>query len=157
MQRFINACEPYLTNVYALMAGVATTVIGYFLPVKDILHLMIVLFIIDVFFGQWKARKVKKEKFEVKKIWETTMPRMLISIVLVLGAYSWDVTYKQEFISTYKIVGWFISGVLLYSIAENGYKITKWGFFLNISDLLKKKIKEQTDIDIKKQEDETNK
>lgn len=72
------------------------------------------------------------------------MPRMLISIVLILCAYMWDRTYAQELISTYKVIGWFISGVLLFSIMENGYRITHWYGFLNLKGVLKKNFEDET-------------
>lgn len=143
-----------LTNAYAILAGLFASVLGYFIPVKDIVHLLILFFIIDVIFGFWAARKLRKEKFSVKIIWSTTIPRMLISIVLILSAFMWDMTYKQDFVSTYKIVGWFISGVLIFSIAKNGYLITKWTVFSRIESLFRSKVKEQTGLDVTDVSDE---
>lgn len=152
MNTILKSLETFVSNIYAFLCGVAASCIGYLFPVRDIVHLLVALFILDVAFGYWKAKRLNKEKFNVKIIWEHTMPRMLVSIVLVIGAFVWDTTYNQEFVSTYKIVGWFISGVLLYSIAENGYKITKWGAFSKIGDLFQKKIKDQTGIDIEEKD-----
>lgn len=151
-----HALHSALQNAYALVAGLIITVVGYFIPVKDIVHLLILFFILDVVFGYCAARKLRNERFSVKIIWEHTMPRMLISIVLISGAFLWDSVYKQEVVSTYKIIGWFISGVLLYSIAENGYQITKWGVFPKIGSLFRAKIQDDMgmDIDIKKENKE---
>jgi hypothetical protein len=60
----------------------------------------------------------------------------------------WDKVYEQNIVSTYKLIGWFISGVLLYSIAENGYGITNWTVFPKIGELFKSKVKENTGLDI---------
>ena len=76
------------------------------------------------------------------------MPRMLIALVLILGSYMWDKTYQQELVSTYKLLGWFLSGLLLYSIAENGYKITHWYGFLNLKTLLKKKFEDESGTEL---------
>jgi ABC-type uncharacterized transport system permease subunit len=73
---------------------------------------------------------------------------MLVSIVLITGAFMWDEVYQQDVVSTYKIIGWFISGVLLYSIAENGYQITKWSVFPKLGGLLNDKVKSSTGLDI---------
>lgn len=127
-------------------AGVITSICGYFLPVRDIAFLIILFFILDVIFGFWAARKLRSERFSVKIIWDHTMPRMLISIVLVLGAYMWDEVFNQTAVHTYKVIGWFISGVLLYSIAENGYKISKWKVFKDVSELIKRKTRKDVDI-----------
>ncbi len=128
------------------LAGVITSICGYFLPVRDIAFLIILFFILDVIFGFWAARKLRSERFSVKIIWDHTMPRMLISIVLVLGAYMWDEVFNQTAVQTYKVIGWFISGVLLYSIAENGYKISKWKVFKDVSELIKRKTRKDVDI-----------
>lgn len=138
-----RALTDSLTNVHALLAGALTSVAGYFLPVRDIVHLLILFFILDVALGYWAARKLRKEKFSVKIIWATTIPRMLISIILIISAYMWDTTYRQDYVSTYKIIGWFISGVLIYSIAKNGYLITKWSVFRSIGSIFKDKLKDK--------------
>lgn len=138
-----RALTDSLTNVHALLVGALASVAGYFLPVRDIVHLLILFFILDVFLGYWAARKLRKEKFSVKIIWATTIPRMLISIILIISAYMWDTTYRQDYVSTYKIIGWFISGVLIYSIAKNGYIITKWSVFRNIGSMFKDRLKDK--------------
>lgn len=137
-----------LNNAYVFFTGCMISMLGYFLPIKDIAHLLILFFMLDVLFGYMAARKLRKERFSVKIIWNHTMPRMLISLVLIIGAYMWDKTYNQNVICTYKVVGWFISGVLLYSIAENGYQITKWSVFPKIGNMLKTNVKDKTGIDI---------
>ena len=82
------------------------------------------------------------------------MPRMVISLVLIMGAYMWDTVYQQEFVSTYKIIGWFISGVLLASIVQNGYRITNWNMLSFLGDFLRDKIKDSTGIDINNKNEE---
>lgn len=133
---------------WPMLTGVFASIVGYFLPVRDIVHLLILFFILDVIFGYWAAHKLRKERFSVKIIWNHTMPRMLISIVLITGAFMWDTVYRQEVVDTYKIVGWFISGVILFSIAENGYLITGWTVFSRVGRLLSKKIKDATGQDL---------
>lgn len=147
-QSLIRAIHELCLNAYALLAGIFTTILGYFLPVKDIVNLLLLFFILDVIFGFWAAKKLRKERFSVKIIWSHTIPRMLISIVLITGAYMWDKTYDQDVVSTYKVIGWFISGVLLYSIAENGYQITKWSIFPKLSGLIQSRVKDSTGMDI---------
>lgn len=81
---------------------------------------------------------------------------MVISLILVIAAYLWDTVFTQDFVGTYKVIGWFISGVLLFSIFQNGYIITDWAMFPKISKILAKKIKDVTgmDIDDKKSDNE---
>lgn len=144
----LHALRELFNDMHAMCAGMSMSVLGYFMPVKDIVHLLILFFIIDVIFGYWAARKLRGERFSVKIIWSHTIPRMLISIVLITGAFMWDTVYNQEVVSTYKMIGWFISGVLLYSIAENGYQVTKWSVFPKIGNLFKKNVKDNTGLDI---------
>lgn len=137
-----------LESTCSFIFGVLMTVFGYFIPVKNIVHLILFFFFLDVIFGYWAARKLRNENFQVKIIWNHTIPRMLISIVVILAAYMWDTTFGQEFVSSYKIIGWFIAGVLLYSIAENGYSITSWSVFGRLKNALSKNIENETGINI---------
>lgn len=148
-----NAMEYFFKDAYAFLVGCIISFIGYLLPVKDIVNLLVLFFILDVLFGFWAAKTLRKERFSVKIIWSHTMPRMLISIILVAGAFMWDEVYSQEFVSTYKIIGWFISGVLLYSIAENGFQITKWKAFSRLGSAVQSKVKENTGLDINDKND----
>ena len=141
-------------NVYATLCGLVLSVLGYFTPMKDIVLLLILFFILDVIFGFWAAKKLRGERFSVKIIWTHTIPRMLLSITLVLGAFMWDDVFKQDIVSIYRVVGWFIAGVLLYSIAENGYHITKWKLFPAIGEIVKGKMVDKTGVDIGEKGDE---
>lgn len=98
--------------------------------------------------GYLAARKLRGEKFSTRIIWRTTMPRMLVSVLLIVIAYMWDDVFKQDVLQTYNLAGWFIAGVLIFSIAKNGYKITNWEVFPLIGNLFQKKIKDQTGVNI---------
>lgn len=151
---FAKALKCLVHDTYAIFVGAVVSFFGYLLPVRNIVHLLLAFFIADVVFGYWAARKIRKERFSVKVIWEHTIPRMLISIVLITGAFMWDEVYKQELISTYKVIGWFISGVLLYSIADNGYQITKWSIFPKIGNMIQDNVKKTTGVDVEEIENE---
>ena len=144
-----KAVVDLFSNIWALLCGFFTVCVGYFAPVFDIVLLLIFLFIVDVILGYCAAKKLRGEKFSKTIIWKTTMPRMLVSVVLILCFFMWDMTYKQDFVCTYRIVGWFISGIIIYSIAQNGYSVTKWEGFPLLGMFLRKKIKDNTGIDIK--------
>lgn len=134
--------------VWSLLSGAFMTALGFLMPVKNIVHLLILFFLLDVVFGYWAARKLRKEKFSAKIIWKTTFPRMVISLVLVICAFLWDNVYQQTTFSTYNLIGWFISGVLLASIAINGYYITRWDIFLGLGKFFRDKTKDLTGIEI---------
>ncbi len=143
-----NALLYFFRDIYTTIFGLLCTFIGYLLPIRNIIHLLIVFFILDVIFGYIAARVVKKQRFSVKIIWEHTMPRMAISIILITCAFLWDKEYHLDIVHTHKIIGWFISGVLLVSIIDNAYKITKWSAFPQLGKLIKDTTKEKTNLDI---------
>lgn len=135
--------------IWKSLCGMIGAILGYFLPIKDLVHLVILFFVLDMMFGYWAARKLRGEKFSTKIVWKTTIPRMLISIVLIIMAYLWDTTCQQIYLPTYNLISWFISGILIFSIAKNGYKITKWEAFPMIGNLFQKRIEKETGADIK--------
>lgn len=138
---------------WGFVSGAITAIIGFFLPVRDIVHLLILFFVIDVIFGYWAAKKLRGERFSAKIIWKTTMPRMVISLVLILGSFMWDNVYHQTYVATYRIIGWFITGVLFFSIMQNAYYATNWQMIPLMGKLLSDKMK----MDFKeKTEDEKN-
>ena len=137
------------SNCASLIFGLVMSIAGYFLPIKNIVHVVLFFFMVDILFGYWAARKLRAERFSVKIIWNHTIPRMVLSIILILLAFIWDTTFSQGLISTYNLFGWFISGVLIYSIAENGYLITSWGVFNRIKGSFSDKINNETGINIK--------
>lgn len=139
----------WLRLVWGLISGAFMAVLGYFIPVKNIVHLMVFFFFMDVIFGYWAARKTRGERFSARIIWRNTMPRMVISMVLILSAFMWDQVYNQDAVATYRIIGWFISGVLLSSIVQNGYRITQWDMLLGLGDIIKQKIGERNKRDEK--------
>ena len=130
--------------VWKTITGTIAAILGYFLPIKDLVHLVILFFFLDMLFGYWAARKLRGERFSTRIVWKTTFPRMLISIVLILMAYLWDTTCHQNYLPTYNLIGWFISGMLIFSIAKNGYKITRWRGFIGLENMFRKKIEDET-------------
>lgn len=148
IRMILKTLQEPTAQVLSFCYGLFFSVIGYFVPIRDIVHVMVLFFILDVVFGFWAAKKLRKEKFSVKIIWKHTLPRMAISFVLILSAFMWDSTFDQNIVSTYKIIGWFISGVLLFSIAQNGYKITRWAIFPQLGTLVSRKVKESTGMDV---------
>jgi hypothetical protein len=145
---FKNALFYFFKDFYTTTFGLLLTFIGYLLPIKNIVHLLVLFFIMDVIFGYWSARVVKKERFSVKIIWQHTIPRLAISIIIITCAFLFDKEYHQDIVYTHKIIGWFISGILLTSIIDNAYKITKWSAFPQIGKLIKDTTKEKTNLDI---------
>lgn len=149
LQKFIKYLADIIPDGKRLLFGGLTSVLGYFGPIKDMVNFMVALFIIDVVIGYITAKKLRKERFQVKIIWEHTMPRLALSLVLTICTYVWDTVYKVEVVSTYAIISWFISGLLIVSIAHNSYKLTKWDAFKTLGTMFERKTKNK----IKQNED----
>ena len=147
-----KAVSDFFSNFWAVLTGCITAIIGYFMPIFDIMWLIVFFFIIDVLFGYWAAKKLRGEMFSKTIIFKTTIPKMIVSFALVICAFMWDSVYKQDFVCTYRVIGWFISGIVFYSIAQNGYSVTKWEGFPLIALFLRKKIKETTGVDLKEKD-----
>ncbi len=131
--------------IWKLFMGVLAVVLGYFHPVKDIILFLIQLFIVDMVFGYMAAKVERGEKFSMKIIWKTTVPRLLVSVILIMLTYQWDTVYEKTAVKSYSWIGYFISGILIANIAQNGYKATKWGVFLRIYNFVKNLFTKTTD------------
>jgi hypothetical protein len=142
-------------NVWSLLCGLFFASVGYLLPVKNIVHTVLFFFLLDIIFGYWAARKLRGEHFSTKIVWKYTVPRMLISIVLIISTYMWDTNFGQDMVNTYNLIGWFISGILIYSIFKNAYKITLWLPFKNLGLVFKNQMKNETGINVE-EESKTN-
>jgi len=141
------AIRDIFSDAWAVFCGLSASILGYFLPVKNYLLLLLLFFIADVAFGYWAARRIRKEKFSTKIIWDKTVPRMVISVFLVLATFMWDDIYGQDMVSTCAVVGWFFCGVLLMSITKNGYLITKWDVLPKFEKYIGKRIDQKTDTE----------
>lgn len=145
----------WFTDFYNFMGGVFMTALGYFLPIKDMVYFITILFIVDVVFGYWKAHRFTKAKFQPKIVWEKTVPRWLISVVIIAVLFSWDKVHHQDYVSTYYAGGYFLSGMVIVSILENAILITNWKVFRKLREIIVNNVEKNTGIDID-EEKETN-
>lgn len=136
-------------DLYTLTVSLLFTVLGYFLPIKNIIHALAILFVMDVLFGYLKSKILYKKDFSKTLIFQTMVPRLVVTIILVMLTFMWDTEFEQTYISTPNLIGWFIGGVLIVSIAKNMYYITKWGPILEIIETVKGNVKNKTHMDIK--------
>ena len=156
-----NWLKDIFTDAYAVCAGAIATVFGYFLPIRDPVNLLLIFFVVDCIIGYLKNRKLYKESFSKRKIFETTIPRMMAVVTFMMLLFSLDRTFKQDIEQTYMIVGYFVGGVLLFNIAKNLHKLTRWDAFLKIGDFLHDNVKDKTGMevkekDVKEAKDESN-
>ena len=148
--RFVDWLLNVVCDTYNFFFAFVVSVLGYMLPIKNAVHLILCFFLLDVAFGVWASKKVRREKFDPAIIWKKTIPRAAISIIIIIAVYLWDTIFGQSWVETHMIIGWFISGVLLLSITKNAAEITKWSGFTAIGNIIKKEVKEKTDQDVEK-------
>ena len=136
----------WLKIAWSFVSGTFMTILGYFIPIKDIFLLLVLFFVADAVCGFLAARKLHKAAFSQKKIWNTTVPRLGGSLVLIMLAFMWDDVYDQNTMHSYIVIGWFLSGILLAKIAYNLYHITKWDVFLGLGKYFTAKATENSGI-----------
>ncbi len=144
----------WLTNVYNFLGGIIMIILGYLLPIKDLIHFITLLFILDVVIGYWWARKRERAKFKTKIIWNKTMPRWLFSVIILGLLYYWDKVHHQDWVSSYYVGGYFLSGTIIASIVDNALKITGWGVFKGLKHIITSNVEKNTGEKI--QEDDNN-
>lgn len=152
MEKGFTAISLWIKEIFSdsltVITGLFSSVVGYFLPMKDVLTVLAVFFVIDMLAGYWKNKKLYKERFSKRKVFETTVPRMIAVMTFIMMLFVWDVSFKQEYVSTYMVVGWFICGVLLFNIAKNFYLITRWKPFKDLGGFVQKQVEDRTGMEI---------
>jgi len=152
---FLNAVFNALIEmgdlVWRFICALFFSIDCYCLPIKDLVNMVLVIFAIDMVVGWWTARKLRGESFSPKIIWEKTVPRVAFSLLLIVLCFWLDTTCKQNFLPTYNYIGWFISGLVIWSIGENGYKLTKWNVFRKLGRAVEHRIEEETGFDLSKE------
>lgn len=130
-----------------ILAGLVS-IAGYFIPIRDILHLMFLFFMIDIAVGFWANRRKSNVKFNPMIVWQKTVPRMILSSLLIILLFMWDDVSHQEYINSANLAGWFFNGLLLISITENAYYITEWKVFGSLTWVIRDKIQSKTNVNI---------
>jgi len=113
---------------------------------------MFACFVIDIGVGIWHSVSVKKLPFSTYRFF-VALKRMLIAFALVMLLFAADKEMGQNVVSMSKTIGYLVSGFLIYSIAQNGYRLTGGLVFLSVQSLIKKKVKDNTGIDIEDSDD----
>ena len=136
------------TDTWSMTAGFIASIIGYFSPIRDPINLLLIFFAVDAGVGYLKNKKLYNQEFSKRKIFETTVPRMIAVVTFMALLFSLDTTFNQDVVQTYMVVGYFIGGVLLFNIGKNFYKLTKWKAFLAIASMVQKDVKDKTGQDV---------
>ncbi len=144
-----RAFNEFGVKLYEMFVFLLGLFVGYFSPMKSVVHMVLVFFLVDVIYGWLAAKKLRGESFKPAIVWKKTMPRVLLSLVLLILAYIIDKETKQALINTTSVLGWGISALLFLSIAKNGYIVTKWKSIPILEKWVEDKIEKETGIKIK--------
>lgn len=139
-------------RLYDFFIFALASFVGYFSPMKNVVHMVLIFFLVDVIYGWLAAKKLRGEPFKPGIVWKKTMPRVLLSLVLLILAYIIDKETGQTWVNTYSILGWGISGLLFLSIAKNGYIVTNWKSIPVLEKWVEDKIEKETGIHIKEED-----
>lgn len=139
--RIASILNELFNDAYNLAVGAVFTLLGYFTPIKETIHILFFFFLLDVIFGYLVARKMRGEKWQPKIIWEKTMIKMLVASLMVITAHLLDKIAPSSYLTIREFVGWFISGVVLSSVWENFHTLTKWKIIVRLNETLKEKLK----------------
>ena len=145
--RIILLLNWYTAHIWNFIASVFFAFFAYFTDLKGAFHVMFASFVIDIIVGVWHSVSIKQLKFSMYKFF-IAIKRMLIAFALVMLLYAADKEMGQDTVRMSKTVGYLITGFVIYSIAENGYKITGGRLFISIKSMIRKKVQDNTGIDI---------
>jgi FtsH-binding integral membrane protein len=149
--RLITMINWTYAHYWNLVTGVFFAFLSYFAEMKGAFHVMFAAFILDLFVGIGASKKIRKEKFSMEKFF-TALLRMVIAYALVMLLYAMDKEMHQETLSLANISSWLVSGFLAFSIADNGFKVTGGRLFLSVKTMIRKKVQENTGIEIEEKD-----
>ena len=145
IQKTLSFFEWLLCHTWNLITGLFLAGLAYFANLKGAIHVMCIAFLLDLIFGYLASRKLKGERFSLSKAF-IMIERLFFSCAAILLLFAIDKETHQDYVQLYNIIAWLISGMLCYSILDNGDKLTGGKFLGAVKTFLGSKIKEQTGL-----------
>ena len=154
---FADVMAEFFGNLGGWILGVFLSVVHYFAPVASTIHILFIFFIGDILFGFLAAKKLRGERFNPKKVWNKTIPKMLVSFFIIISAHMLDSISPAGFLTIRESVGWILSGLVLHSVWGNAFVFTKWTALRHIGNFLSESLRTRFKIDVNKfKENEEN-
>lgn len=129
-----------------LFSGIILAILGYFAPIKGVIHVMVIAILIDLIFGIIAARS-RKEGIKSSKLWRTAY-KLFIAVIIVALLYAMDVEIGTEIIQLHRVVAWLITGFEVWSILESGGQITNHKLFRILKKYMEDKVEAVTGVDL---------
>lgn len=153
MDRF-NTCIASLkgwfdAHQHNFVAGLLMACWGYFAEVQSIFAVIFAAIMIDLITGIWASR------VEGKGITSKRLIPTIKKVALYFGVIALVFAIDKEFemVELHKFIAWVIVGFEVYSILENGARITDHPIFRMLKRFMADKIKTNTGVDIDEKED----
>lgn len=153
---FLDVIAEFFGNLGGWILGVFLSVVHYFAPVADTIHILFIFFISDILFGFLAAKKLRGERFNPQKVWNKTIPKMLVSFFIIISAHMLDSISPLGFLTIRESVGWILSGLVLHSVWGNAFVITKWTALRHIGDFLSESLRTRFRVDVNKFKENEN-
>lgn len=154
--QFWDIIEEFFCNAAGWVLGVFLNIAHYFAPVADTIHVLLVFFIADILFGFLASKKLRGESFNPRKVWEKTIPKMLVSFFIIISAHMLDSISPIGFLTIRESVGWILSGLVLHSVWKNAFIVTKWTALRHIGEFLSDSLKDRFKVDVDKFKEDEN-
>jgi len=153
---FWDVMTEFFFSAWGWILGVFLSVAHYFAPVADTIHILFIFFIADILFGFLAAKKLRGERFKPQKVWNKTIPKMLVSFFIIISAHMLDSITPVGFLTIRESVGWILSGLVLHSVWRNAFVFTKWTALRHIGDFLSENLRTRFNIDVTKFKENEN-
>ena len=154
--QFWDIIKEFFLNAGGWVLGVFLSIAHYFAPVADTIHVLLVFFIGDILFGFLASKKLRGESFNPRKVWEKTIPKMLVSFFIIISAHMLDSISPLGVLTIRESVGWILSGLVLHSVWKNAFVVTKWTALRHIGAFLSDSLKDKFKIDVNKFKEDEN-
>lgn len=138
-----------IQHIWNIICAIFVGLIGYFMPVENLVHVMSAAIIFDLFTGILASHK-RGIGIKSLRLWRTVY-KLFYSVVIVMLLFGMDKEMGVKFIQMHKLVAWLITGFEIWSILENVSVISNLRIFIILKSFMTDKIKEQTGVDINKE------
>lgn len=134
-------------HILNLILGAIASIFGYFAPITGVVGVVTAVILVDFLVGVIAARK-KGHAIKSVKMWRT-VKKLFWSLVVVSLLYASDT--EMGIIQLHKLVGFFIFGYELFSIAESLAYVTDLKLFVYLREIMEDKIEDQVNIDLEEE------
>lgn len=145
----LSAWWTIVDNYWQIVSAIVLATLTYFADLRDAFNMMFIVFIVDLFVGIRCSKVVYKIPFSMDNLF-TAIKRMILTYALIMMLFTNDKILNQNTIDTAGIMSWLVTGFLIYSIAQNGYKMTGAIVFLGINKWIRKRVLDMSSVDIEK-------